>query len=61
MAHDCPDCQQMCYCDGDDTFMEEFDDCCHWEKCEKGWIEDDGDVAEFHTPPCTDEVASGAE
>lgn len=22
MAHECPDCGQACYCDGDDTWME---------------------------------------
>ena len=22
MAHECPDCYQACYCDGDDTWMD---------------------------------------
>jgi hypothetical protein len=22
MAHECPDCGQACYCDGDDTWMD---------------------------------------
>ncbi len=39
MAHECPECGQMCYCNGD------IDDCCHnfeedtlmcdhWKQCE---------------------------
>lgn len=32
MAHECPDCGQACYCDGDDTWMDLWatgGDCCH--------------------------------
>ncbi len=29
MCHECPDCGQMCYCDGDDTYMDYDDDCLH--------------------------------
>lgn len=45
MSHECPDCGQTCYCNGD------IDDCCfnhpkyamackHWKQCEQ---EDDED------------------
>ena len=27
--HDCPDCGQACYCDGDDTFFEDNGECEH--------------------------------
>jgi hypothetical protein len=49
MAHDCPDCGDLCYCDMDDTFMEENMDCTHWWKCEREMMEpyeDDFDAAE---------------
>lgn len=29
MAHDCPDCGQACYCDGDDVFMDDYPECIH--------------------------------
>lgn len=33
MSHECPDCDQVCYCDGEDTFIEtESDGCNH--QCE---------------------------
>jgi hypothetical protein len=29
MAHDCPDCGELCYCDGEDHGQEAPDDCEH--------------------------------
>ena len=30
MAHPCPECDQACYCDGEDTWWDEApDDCSH--------------------------------
>lgn len=29
MAHDCPECDRLCYCDGDDTFLGAPEDCTH--------------------------------
>ncbi len=29
MSHECPECLQMCYCDGDDTGGLPDDDCIH--------------------------------
>lgn len=51
MAHTC-DCGQVCYCDGDDIFLElntygpEDFECSH--ECESE------DVADFECPPCED-------
>lgn len=28
MAHECPECGQMCYCDGEDTFVKTADKYC---------------------------------
>ncbi len=33
MAHSCPDCGQACYCDGEDTWWDEYDECIH--ECEE--------------------------
>lgn len=27
--HSCPDCDQACDCDGDDTWFDDVDECCH--------------------------------
>jgi hypothetical protein len=29
MAHSCPTCGQACYCDGEDTWWDEEEDCIH--------------------------------
>lgn len=29
MAHDCPECGELCYCDIEDHMNEAPDDCCH--------------------------------
>lgn len=29
MAHECPDCGQLCYCDMEDHEQPAPDDCCH--------------------------------
>lgn len=29
MAHDCPRCESMCYCDMEDHFQDAPDDCRH--------------------------------
>lgn len=39
MAHECPECGQVCYCNGDIEDMENQDwdnyvNCCHWKQCE---------------------------
>jgi hypothetical protein len=42
MCHECPECQQMCYCDGEDVFHEygaDVDNCRH--NCDPE--DDDGD------------------
>ena len=36
MAHECEECGMMCYCDGEDTVLEQPDDCVHWERHEAG-------------------------
>lgn len=33
MAHSCPTCDQACYCDGEDTWWDEVEDCNH--QCEE--------------------------
>ncbi len=40
MAHECPECGQVCYCNGDIEDMENQDvvnylHCSHWKKCER--------------------------
>lgn len=40
MAHTCPECGQMCYCNGDidDCCFDFYDDvisCIHWKECEQ--------------------------
>ncbi len=39
MSHECPECGQICYCNGDIEDMENQDvenyiNCNHWKKCE---------------------------
>lgn len=29
MAHSCPECDQACYCDGEDCWMEDGVECLH--------------------------------
>lgn len=44
MAHDCPDCGRLCYCDVEDTFIEEApSDCAHWRECDRDMINDAGE------------------
>lgn len=31
MSHTCPDCQQYCFCDGDDTYIETESETCDHE------------------------------
>jgi len=38
MAHECPDCGQACYCNGDidDCFFDEgAEKCTHWRECDQ--------------------------
>ena len=40
MSHECPDCGQVCYCNGDigDCELNGGDEqmaCTHWKKCEQ--------------------------
>lgn len=49
MAHECPECGQVCYCgrDIDDclfNFEEDVMRCNHWKQCEQ---EDDEDIVYF--------------
>jgi len=46
MAHECPECGQMCYCNGDvDDCCHNFDGdvmrCEHWKQCEQEIDEDE--------------------
>lgn len=46
MAHECPDCGQACYCNGDidDCFFEntpEANNCRHYKECEQELDEED--------------------
>lgn len=43
MAHECPACGQMCYCDGEDTYLGEGDEDCVHECQEDGEEEDEDD------------------
>jgi hypothetical protein len=45
MAHSCPSCGQACYCDGEDTWIEDVqedipDECAH--ECQPEPDDDDG-------------------
>ena len=43
MCHECPECGQMCYCDGDDTFMDTgSEECLMGHGAQYGCIERDG-------------------
>lgn len=42
MAHDCPECGEVCFCDGDDTWFDDADDCTHNCEPEEGDDDDDG-------------------
>lgn len=46
MAHDCPDCGQACYCDGDDTWIDLWatDGDCDHECGDDEWPDDDWDA-----------------
>jgi len=47
MSHDCPECGELCYCDDEDTFLEEApEDCyhdCHGDKLYEDDEDDDLD------------------
>ena len=48
MAHECPECGQVCYCGRDiDDCLFNFDEdvmrCSHWEQCEQESEEEDKD------------------
>ncbi len=50
MAHTCPKCGQMCYCNGDiDDCCFNFEDdvmrCDHWKQCEQEPDDDDDIVS----------------
>lgn len=41
MAHSCPDCDQACYCDGEDMWWDNPEDCLHdCDPCESDDIDD---------------------
>ena len=47
MAHECPDCGQVCYCNGDvddcvNNFSRDQLNCSHWLQCESE-NEEEGD------------------
>ena len=40
MSHECPDCGEICYCNGDiddccNNFYDDVLECDHWKQCEK--------------------------
>ncbi len=46
MAHECPECGQTCYCNGDiddccNNFPEDTLKCNHWKQCENQGEEDE--------------------
>ncbi|KKN09101.1 hypothetical protein LCGC14_1050120 [marine sediment metagenome] len=42
MAHECPECGQMCYCNGDvDDYCHNFDYSCDCESTQQGEISND--------------------
>ena len=46
MAHTCPDCGELCYCNGDidDCEMDTEDtmlNCEHWRKCDQDYSEEE--------------------
>lgn len=43
MAHECPTCGQACYCDIEDTWWDDVDECFH--DC------DPADLADSHDEP----------
>lgn len=52
MAHECPDCGQACYCDGDDTWMDSGAATCG-HGCDPEEDDRDGfdDEAPYAAPP----------
>lgn len=58
MAHECPDCGQACYCNGDidDCFFEDgAAECTHWRECESEDEDQDDDYVldDYIEPPET--------
>ena len=52
MAHSCPECGQVCYCNGDiDDCLNDFDEdvekCTHWRQCEREDYDDDYEDDEY--------------
>lgn len=48
MAHECPECGQMCHCNGDiedccNNFDEDVINCVHWKQCETENTDDDNE------------------
>ena len=46
MAHECPECGQQCYCNGDiddccNNFEEDVMNCAHHLQCEQEIVEED--------------------
>jgi len=61
MCHECPECGQMCYCDGDDTFMEaEAEHCIHYlsDGCYIGEDEEDFYVRDANRPNRQSEIGN---
>ena len=55
MAHECPECGQTCYCNGDiddccNNFEEDVINCKHWKICEQQ-NDDEYDDGEEVNPP----------
>lgn len=49
MAHECPDCGETCYCDGEDTFFDFApSNCRHILRCcdESGFADYEGEFEE---------------
>ena len=41
MAHNCPECEELCYCDMEDHYQQAPDDCSHECKDEAEYDETD--------------------
>lgn len=48
MAHECPDCGELCYCDMEDclnNFPDDIDNCTHYEFCKGGMLIDEQEAS----------------
>jgi len=42
MAHECPECGQACYCDMEDVWWDDYEDCEHeCDEDDEDWDDDD--------------------